>query len=326
MPTQDLICPACDSRLKRPASLRDGELFECPMCATEFPIGGRDERLTNRRPPPRVEQEEEIVDDLEVVRDDEPRSRQRKRGRRRVAASGAVELSRWIGLGFAHWLPMLPPSIGFFFAYLLCYLGVSFVVGCLGIFLQKIPIFGPLIIILLVLSIMVPLSAGMTLVCVQQVQGRSWSFGDFFSGSQWRIPILGNYLLLQVLYFFVSAGPPLVFAMVLRNAPVLLLVSYAFSMLMYLLLYPLTWMFSWQLIMDGNYGPVESITENLQMALPHYLKLLPLAALTLLIRVLGLLLCGVGFAAAWPLAVLIETVAYMRLTGRRVAERPSEIN
>jgi len=62
------------------------------------------------------------------------------------------------------------------------------------------------------------------------------------------------------------------------------------------------------------------------MALPHYLKLLPLAALTLFIRVVGVLLCGVGFAAAWPLAVLIESAAYLRLTGRRVVEKASEIN
>src|SRR5690242_5929346 len=160
MPTEEVICPACSSRLQRPASLRQGDLLECPMCATEFTLGGRDQRLTNRPRPRPVEDEEgegrEV--DLEIVEDDEDRSRRRRRRVRR-AQSGAVELTRWIGLGFTHWLPMLPPSIGFFFLYLLCYIGVSIVIGCLGIFLVRAaPVLGRLITTLMLLSIMVPLS------------------------------------------------------------------------------------------------------------------------------------------------------------------------
>jgi hypothetical protein len=328
MPNQEVICPACSSRLQPPASLRAGDLMECPMCATEFALGGHDERLTNRPPSPRRQGDDEEEGrrvDLEIVEDDEPRVRKRSRRGRRPQ-SGSVELTRWISLGFTHWFPMLPPSIGFFFVYILIYIGATFVIGCLGIFLRRFPVVGNMICLFLLLSVMVPLSAGMTLVCVQQLLGRRWSFGDFFSGQQWWLPIVGNYVLLQILYFFLCLGPPMVLQLVLRDNPIVLLLGWGFSAFIYLLLYPLTWMFSWQLMLDGNYGPVEAITENVQMAIPHYVKLLPLAALTLLIRLLGVMLCGVGFAAAWPLAVLIESTAYLRLTGRRVAESPSEIN
>src|SRR5690349_9794307 len=109
MPPEEVICPACSSRLKPPASLNAGDLMECPMCATEFTLGGRDERLTNRPPSTLREEDEEEGRrvDLEIVEDDADRARRRRRHVRR-AQSGAVELTRWISVGFAHWFPMLP--------------------------------------------------------------------------------------------------------------------------------------------------------------------------------------------------------------------------
>jgi hypothetical protein len=322
MPAAELICPACSSRLKRPASLRDGDLFECPMCAEEFRVG---ETRIAQRPARRAAPVEEVVDDLEVVGEVRRAERRRPRQRREV------ELGRWIRLGFMHWMPMLPPSIGFAILYVICYLVVALVVGFLaGLAARAHPIIGMGIGVFCFLSIMVPLSAGMTLVSIQQVQGKRWSFGDFFAGSQWWLPLLLNFVVLEILYFLVIGVPSILLSMVLNTLhlpPVVVqLVVTLFQILATLCLYPLTWMFSWQLILDGNYGPVEAIVENVRMALPDLLRLLPLTMVTLLIRCLGVALCGVGFAAAWPLAVLIETTAYLRLTGRYVAESPSEVH
>lgn len=328
MPANELTCPACSSHLERPTSLRDGDLFECPMCATEFRAGGNEGRITTARRPAlnRVEELEELddedVEELEVLDDDRPR---RRKGRKR-RPSGVVELGRWIGIGFAHWMPMLPPSIGFFLVFLISDVAVGFVVGILGAILARaLPIVGIFVTLFCYLSIMVPLSGGMTLVSIQQLVGRRWSFGEFFSGSQWWLSLVLNYLLLQCFYYLMMGVPALVVMLILGpiSPPLALIAAYGLAALIYLLLYPLTWMFSWQLIVDGNYGPVEAITENFQLALPHYLKLLPLAALTLFLRVFGATMFIFGFAAAWPLAVLIESTAYLRLTGRRITEKAS---
>lgn len=330
MPANELTCPACSSRLSRPASLRDGEPFECPMCATEFRVGANVGGITTARRPAlsAVDELEELDDDtgeeLEVL---DGRTRRKKRKRR---PSGAVELGHWIKLGFMHWMPMLPPSIAFALLYVIIYVVVGFVIGFLGGLLNLVlPVVGKGLALFALLSIMVPLSGGMTLVSVQQLQGKRWSFSDFFSASQWWLSLVFNFLLLQIFYSVLMVVPA--FALGLLLGPILppeliLILAYGFAVLAYLLLYPFTWMFSWQLIVDGNYGPIEAITEGFQVALPHYFKLLPLAALTLFIRAVGFLLLGVGFAAAWPLAILIESTAYLRLTGRRVTEDISESN
>ena len=161
---------------------------------------------------------------------------------------------------------MLPPSIGFFIVFIVAQILVAFVIGFFGYFLiRALPVVGNFVTIFCYLSIMVPLSGGMTLVSVQQLIGRRWSFGEFFSGSQWWVSLVLNYLLLQIFYSIVMVGPSFVLVLVLGTIlpPVLVaLLAYGFSLLVYVCLYPLTWMFSWQLIIDGNYGPFEAITEN----------------------------------------------------------------
>jgi hypothetical protein len=326
--------------VKRPASLRDGELFECPMCATEFRVGGQGvtaapgrpargdgaaQGVTTGRRPDRRDEPEDEGEELEVVSD------KGRRKRRRPSRSGTVELGRWISLGFTHWFTVLPTAVMFFILYIICYVLVSLVFGIIGGLIARAhPLIGGFITAFGILSIMVSLSAGMSLVSVQQLQGKRWSFGDFFSGSQWWMVLLLNWILLEVIYIALIIVPSAILAMVLGalKLPPLVVqgVTTAFQVLAFLCLYPLTWMFSWQLILDGNYGPLESITENVRMALPNFFRLLPVAMVTLLLRVLGVLLCGVGFAGTWPLAVLIESAAYLRLTGRHVAESPSEIN
>jgi hypothetical protein len=327
MPAKELICPACSSHVQRPASLRDGELFECPMCGTDFRVGGGAGKITAQKPArPRVDELEEIDEEpgeeLVVIEDVRP-GRRKKRKRRK---SGAVELGRWISLGFTHWMPMLPPSIGFCLLYVLGLFLISLPLA----FLSLIPVIGGILSLICILSIGVSWSAGMTLVSLQQLRGKRWSFGDFFSGSQWWMPLLLNWLLLEILYAILLIVPSLLLAIGMRalSLPDVLIriATGTFTMLVFVLLYPLTWMFSWQLILDGNYGPLEAITENVQMALPHYLKLLALTAVTLGIRTVGYLLCIVGLAPAWPLAVLIETAAYLRLTDQRIVEKVSEVN
>ena len=266
--------------------------------------------------------EDEPGEELEVLNEGRP-GRRKKRKRRR---SEAVELGRWIKLGFLHWMPMLPPSIGFCLLYTLGLFLISIPLALLSL----IPVIGGILALITIVSVGVSWSTGMTLVSIQQLQGKRWRFGDFFSGSQWWIPLLLNWLMLELLYVFLTAAPGVIVGFVLKSLdlPIPLVQSLAslVGFVALFFLYPLTWMFSWQLILDGNYGPLEAITENIQMALPHYLKLLALTAVTWGIRLVGYLLCVVGFAPAWPLAVLIETTAYLRLTGQRVAEKASEIN
>ena len=333
MPTEQLICPACSSRLKRPKSLRDGDPFECPMCATEFRTGGSAGGIqtADRSRKSRIEELDVIEDttlddDVEVVGEVSIQKRRKGRKQRR---SAVVEVGHWLRIALEHWMPMLPPSVGFFLLFILAGVIVGFVIAFLGYFLARaLPIVGNMVTLFLYLAIMVPLSGGMTLVSVQQLVGRRWAFSEFFSGSQWWLILVLNYLLLQVFYGIVVFVPAilLTFALGALVHPLVgTLLGCGLGALLYLCLYPLTWMFSWQLIVDGNYGPVEAITENFQMALPNYFKLLPLAALTLFIRALGVLLFGVGFAAAWPLAVLIESTAYLRISGRRVVEKGSEM-
>lgn len=326
MPTADVICPACFGHLQRSSSLQHGDLFECPLCATEFRIGSGEGKLPARWTGSNDVEDRDAKpeDDLDVVADEDKAGRRKRR--RRPRPSGAVELGSWIRLGFLHWMPMLPPSLMFCIVLVL----LSFVVSLVFALFLLIPVVGPFLAMFCITTVTISWSAGMTLVSIQQLQGKRWSFGDFFSGSQWWLPLLCNWLLLEILNLVLTGLPSflcgvVMYALGLPDALGQLLGS-LIGTLLFILVYPLTWMFSWQLILDGNYGPLEAITENMQMALPHYWKLLLLALLTWLIRGVGYLLCIVGYTAAWPLAVLIESAAYLRLTGRYVAEKASEIN
>jgi DNA-directed RNA polymerase subunit M/transcription elongation factor TFIIS len=126
MPINELICPACSSHLKRPTSLRDGELFECPMCATEFRAGASETRSTSRRPArPSVEELEEVDEEaseqLEVLDDDDRPRKVKLTNRQRM---------KLVKLG-----------LGFYYAKFLCTV-VVFGLSALSMALALVPVVG----------------------------------------------------------------------------------------------------------------------------------------------------------------------------------------
>lgn len=107
MSAPKLICPSCSSRLERPASLRDGDQFDCPKCAATFRAGGAGQ-ITARKPErPEVEEveviDEEVIDEVEVLEVDEAWPR-----KRRMKESQRMKLAYWgLGLQYAKFLGVL---------------------------------------------------------------------------------------------------------------------------------------------------------------------------------------------------------------------------
>jgi hypothetical protein len=83
MSESELVCPACSTRLKQPAALRDGARFQCPKCAAKFRIRAAESRITVQKPPlPEAElvepSDEGSLDDLEIIEEGEARPAKRK--------------------------------------------------------------------------------------------------------------------------------------------------------------------------------------------------------------------------------------------------------
>src|SRR5262249_7690694 len=154
-----------------------------------------------------------------------------------------------------------------------------------------------------------PLVAGFNIVCLAQLKGKNWSFGDCFSGFKWFGALVGNFLLL-VLLFIGSEIACLLPAAVLFglspavNAPLVLLVAiplYVVGICAVISIATRATCFCQQLIIDRGCGPLEAIKGSWALSEGHFWGLFGVSLLLQLINFAGQMACGIGVLFTLPL-------------------------
>jgi hypothetical protein len=101
MPSQELICPGCSSRLTRPESMRDGDLVACPRCATAFRASGRADRITDVKPAGPALDDVEVIEVGPAEEEEEVLFVVEQGPRRKMKESERMKRT-YQGLGFLH--------------------------------------------------------------------------------------------------------------------------------------------------------------------------------------------------------------------------------
>jgi hypothetical protein len=259
-----------------------------------------------------------------------------------LARGYRVELGRWFALAREHWGAILGQAIGFL---LLAYIANAIISGVmtLGATLSMGAMagaFGPggmagpglgiveMVVMMAVLTLMIevlvaaPLYSGLTAVCLAQLKGRRWMFGDFFLGLR-RYPataLVGLvravlFVPLQALQYYVQYGMDRFFGgqydelmPLVAGAALLYLPVYAY-------LYVRLTLFARPLIFDRHFGGIEALAGSWKLSRGHFWGLLGVFLVTLLVDAGGALLCGVGLLFTLPLTTLVISAGYLLAAG-----------
>jgi hypothetical protein len=324
-------CPECNTALRRPPSLNAGDAVRCPKCRVEFEVPETDAAPPPpAAPSPMAPSEEkysgapgsarprfsDVEDDFNVTTkrrpvrseadwdEDEDQDYPRSSGDHDpagLACEWHVDLGRWFSYGSAHWGAVLGPAIGFGVLYLV----INAAISCI-----------PFVSWLVQIMVVPPLAAGLTIVCLAQLKGKSWTFGDFFSGFQWWGPLVALNLLTS-LAAGVLVAPVVVLALVAGNAagggsdPALIFILLGIGVVMLCVLAFLSvraMFFAIPLIIDRGYGPIEAIHGSWVLTRGHFWGLF---GLSLLLGLINIALVTI------PLTQLVATAGYLLIAGTR---------
>jgi hypothetical protein len=321
MPVDSYPCPQCRVVLRGSDDLAPGDLVQCPRCGTQFTLpdltaaavqGPLPVTSAPSRPPPRVPDPDVPFrprwQERPAAGHDEdyphPSAAYHRSGG--LSADYVVDLGRWFNLATAHYSALLGPAI----AYLLL-LGVMYVA------MAMVPCVGALLILLL----LPPLAAGLTVVSLAQLTGRPWTFSDFFSGFQWYGSLLGFTLLVGLLVLpflavfygllaaaFLTGDEGLMFAAIGGGAALLCAAVYVQARAQ---------AFGWQLIIDRRFDAMEAIRGSWRLTRGHFWGLFGIQLLLTLMNYGGLLACGIGVLFTLPLTSLISSAGYLLVAGTR---------
>jgi hypothetical protein len=173
-----------------------------------------------------------------------------------------------------------------------------------------------------------PLLAGLTAVCLAQLKGARWSFGDFFfSGFRRFSSIAGLALVNHALavpsqiaqltgsYFQQQAFAAGKFG----NQPEVLVCQLV--ALLWLLVYGVLWLklmfFAYQLVFDRGYGPIQAMSVSWKMSNNHFWALVGMGLLLGLINAGGAMACCVGLLFSMPFVSLAFCAGYLLSGGTR---------
>jgi hypothetical protein len=297
-----------------------------PPRSSASPLIEREERLSYEEPPPmrrppapadeeryavqppdHDEQGEEPPHEPAFEADEEPQPDDwRKDSLAGVSNRYSIYVGEWFDYAKEHYSAVLGPMIAYTAIYIAidCSLGLVPFVSVLTLFLLD-PV----------------LQAGYVVVCLAQLKGKPWSFGDFFSGFQRYGALIGNFfitfgivfgfLLLNIIVLAVArAGPAhgfLPLAIVF-----MVLTSFACA---YVLLRATC--FNVWLIIDRGCGPFEAIQGSWTISRDHFWGLFGSLLVVWIVGGIGVLLCGIGVLFTWPLYFLAKTAGYLLIAGTR---------
>jgi len=180
---------------------------------------------------------------------------------------------------------------------------------------------------MLTILLLTPLLAGLTYVCLAQLKGERWSFGDFFRGFRHYSAIAGLALVTELLLVpgqiaqltgsylqqkALAAGAFGNQPEVLVCQLVAMLWWIAFGVLWVKLLY-----FSYQLVFDRGYGTMQAMSVNWKMSNGHFWGLVGMGLLLGLINAGGAMACCVGLLFSMPFVSLAFSAGYLLSGGTR---------
>jgi phage FluMu protein Com len=322
MPANQFHCPSCNTLLRLAEPLPAGTKVKCPKCGSIFgaeetesrpePVAAAPSpiRPADRMPRPTPRYEEDVYETP-------PEPSPRRRGVAGLSPGYSIDVGQWFHYATAHYTSVLGPMIG----YTLLLGLIIIVLYLLALVLIGIPA---------ALVVLPPLTAGFTVVCLAQLKGKRWSFGDFFSGFNWFGSILGNFLLILLVvigtYIVCLLPAGVVFGLSrLVHAPAVLVAAIP----LYLaglcgLVYILTraTCFCQQLIIDRGCGPLEAIQGSWALSRGHFWGLFGIQLLLQLINFGGQMACGIGTLFTLPLTLLVWNAGYLLVAGTKPPIEP----
>jgi hypothetical protein len=351
MAPENLQCPQCRVTLRNSAGVQPGETVECPKCQTQFAVPDESGAVTGTPPPPRTVEEQysdaptpsrrpRVADEPD---EDYPRRRRYLHDDDAddepppISNEYHIDFGRWFDCAKAHWSAVLGPMIGFILlvgvinwaANLPASIANQVIVSSasggpkspppIGLILAGLA--GTQIWALLVNFLLtVPLAAGTYFVLLRQLDGRRWTFADFFSGfKKWgTLAALGAMSAALNLLIFVPVG--LIIAgfanqyqeLIGAGAGALLL---AFPILIFLAVR--CFAFTQLLVFDRNLGAIEAIKANWELTRGHFWGVFGAILLIGIISIAGILGCIIGVLFTVPLGALTLTAGYLFIAGRR---------
>jgi hypothetical protein len=303
-----------------------GTKIKCPKCLTIFTV----EDAANRAVPPPIMN----VAVRPPIPERKPRQEPEEydapfyeeRPRRRRAAAGElsndyrIDLGEWFGYATGHYSAVVGPMIGFTL--------ILFAVNLLSGFL-------PLIGALVPFFVVMPMQTGYKAVCLRQLKGKNWAFGDFFAGFQQygTVLLLG---LLGGLLSFACMLPTLVVAILAfvltanmrgNGPPVFLVGAGLFALLnacalVYVMIRAT--FFAVPLVFDRKYSAIEAIQGSWVLSRGHFWGLFLVGlVLVLMLFFSAILSCGLGALFTIPLYELTLTAGYLLVAGTKRPKQPS---
>lgn len=326
-----LDCPSCSRKLRVPDDYL-GRNVKCPNCGTTFlaqaaapppkvptvPEAPRPSARPAAPPPPehvaprpsRRPAAAAPRDDFDFDGGQEVVAPRGRKGRSGLPADYRIDMNEWFDYAKEHYTSVLGALIGWYFVTILvCMIPlVGFIVGP-------------------------PLAAGGAIICLAQLKGKPWTFGDSFSGFQWFGALFGWVLIqagISLGVVLVCLLPALLVAIIasvaesgaLGTVAILLLVVGGVAATIALLYIGIrASMFGMQLIVDRGMGAVEAIKANWELSKGHFWGLLGMSLLIGLIAGAGSLACGFGMLFTMPFAMLMQNAGYLLIAGSRPPRR-----
>jgi hypothetical protein len=256
-----------------------------------------------------------------------------------------VSLGDDFSAGMKHYSPALGPMVGYGFILW----GIMIVLGCGG----AIPFIGLLFSCLSLLNtlfLQFALIAGYVVVCLRQMRGDVWTFGDFFGGFRYWLPLFVNnllstalmvacfapgYILLIVGQILLSdssnvtfqqpGGPKSATATPATGQPgaMEIVIMLAGLGIMLLGIVPAVYvsirafLFNPWLIIDRGCGPIEAIKGNWELTRGHFWGWLGFSIVLGLILLVGAIPCYLGLPFTFPIMYLVLTAAWLRITSAK---------
>ncbi len=296
MSARTLVCPQCKQSLKTSRPLPDDARVRCPRCTTTFAVGGPSPVALAELVP-----EEPPVPPVPTA----------------PAGDYRISLTRWEQTARPHYGAVTGPFIGFFF------LSVLILLLLYGLALLLIGI--PLLFIA-----MATLPAGPTIVCLAQLKGQPWTFGDFFAALKRMWPYIALELLVPLLAS-VPLLPVLLLAVVLGQFdPGTLEAAQPFVAIfgmLVLLVAAGTAFYVWfrlaifarQLIIDRGFGAIQALKGSWELTRGHFWGLAGTFLLVLaLVYLSGVFTLGIAMLFTLPRALLVLNAGYLEISRARL--------
>jgi hypothetical protein len=351
MASETFSCPECSATLRYAPNLQPGAEVQCPKCRAQFPVP--DAGMSKE--PPRSRPTEEVTDAPGPRRprfseaNDEGVSRTRRpddfdRGAddyededdvdQPPPGEYSIDINRWFTLAGNHYSAFFGPAIGFIIVAGIISSIPSLIIGAgAQIAALQLAPHDPVLSVIINVAITqlstvilsallyVPLGSGTTAVCLAQLKGRRWTFGDFFSGFRHWGPLAGVGLASQIVALFVMVPYAIILPLAIQKQnPQLLLVlgpAVLIGLIITLFVQIRFLIFAPALIFDRKLGAMEAMKANWELTRGHFWGLFGVSILMGLITLGGVLACLIGVLFAVPYTMLIMNAGYLLIAGRR---------